>query len=77
MAILLNLVKSTHPFMPSCSCLVMLTNLGGHLSHVRHAHRASLFSVSKALVRSINAKQGHALVPCISPAPDGQRKSCP
>ena len=44
---------STHPFMPSCSCLVMLTDLGGHPSRARHAHRASLFTESKALVRSI------------------------
>ena len=48
---------STHPFMPSCSCRVMLTNLGGHPSRARHAHRTSLFTESNALVRSINAKQ--------------------
>ena len=43
--------------MPSCSCRVMLTNLGGHPSRARHAHRASLFTESNALVRSINARQ--------------------
>ena len=32
--------NSTHAFMPSCSCRVMLTNLGGHPSRARHAHRA-------------------------------------
>ena len=48
---------STPPFMPSCSCRVMFTNLGGHPSRARHAHRASQFTESNALVRSINAKQ--------------------
>ena len=32
---------STHPFMPSCSCRVMLTHLGGHPCRVGYAHRAS------------------------------------
>ena len=67
---------STHPFMPSCSCRVMLTHLGGHPSRTRHAHGASLFTESNTLVRSMLSKE-HALVPCISPAPAGQRKSCP
>ena len=48
---------STHHFMPSCSCLVMLTHLGWHPSRARHAHKASLFTEAKALVRSMNAKQ--------------------
>ena len=69
---------SIHPFIPSCSCRVMLTNLGGHPSRARHAHRASLCTHSNALVRSTNAKQRSR--PCslhFSPAPDGQRKSRP
>ena len=48
---------STHTFMPSCSCRVMLTNVGGHPSRARHANRESLFTESNALVRSIHAKQ--------------------
>ena len=48
---------STHPFMPLCSCLVMLTNVGGHPSPARHAHMASLFTESNASLRSVNAKQ--------------------
>ena len=31
---------STPRFMPSCSCLVMLTDVGGHPSRARHAHMA-------------------------------------
>ena len=48
---------STHPFMSSYSCRVMLTNVGGHPSRARHAHMASLFTESYAWVRSINAKR--------------------
>ena len=48
---------STHHCMPSCSCRVILTHLGGHPSRARHAHTASLFTESNALVKSINAKQ--------------------
>ena len=52
-----SLSYSAHPFMPSCSCRVMLTHLGGFPRRARHAHGVPLFTESNALVRSIHVKQ--------------------